>query len=42
VKKVVEEWDESVVFDKWSGCFPCSGVPQEICNRWELNSTRKY
>jgi superfamily II DNA helicase RecQ len=42
VKKMVKEWDDSIVFDKWSGCFPCGGVPQEICNRWEPNNAGKY
>jgi hypothetical protein len=28
-------------FERYSGCFWC-GVPQEICNRWERNSYRRY
>ena len=42
VKQTVEKWDKGIVFDKWSGCFPCGGVPQEICNSWEPNGAGKY
>lgn len=42
VKQTAEAWDKRIVFDKWSGCFACGGVPQAICNRWEANGAGKY
>jgi superfamily II DNA helicase RecQ len=41
-KKMVQTIDELVRFDMFSGCFPCGGVPQEICNSWEPNEKGKY
>ncbi|RYO26416.1 hypothetical protein AA0113_g12493 [Alternaria arborescens] len=41
-KKMVQGIDELVRFDMFSGCSPCGGVPQEICNSWEPNGKGKY
>lgn len=41
-KKLIEGVDERIVFEDWSGCFPCGGIPQEICSRWEANGRGKY
>jgi hypothetical protein len=41
-KEMVQRIDELVRFDRFSGCFPCGGVPQEICNSWEANEKGKY
>jgi superfamily II DNA helicase RecQ len=41
VKEIIKAIEEEIKFEHWSGCFWC-GVPQEICHRWESNSTRRY
>jgi len=41
-KEFVQKVDKEIRFDRFSGCFSCGGVPQEICNSWELNEIGKY
>ena len=41
VKEQIKAIEDEIKFDKWSGCFWC-GVPQEICHRWESNSSGRY
>jgi hypothetical protein len=41
-KMLVKTIDTEVRFEDWSGCFPCGGIPQEICNRWEPNGTGRF
>jgi len=44
-KEMVRKIEEQIRFDNFSGCFPCGGVPQEICNRWGMNErggTKEY
>lgn len=41
VKERIKAIEEEIRFEDWSGCFWC-GVPQEICHRWESNSSGRY
>jgi superfamily II DNA helicase RecQ len=41
VQKRIQAMEEKIKFDDWSGCFWC-GVPQEICHRWESNSSGRH
>jgi superfamily II DNA helicase RecQ len=41
VKEQIKAMEEEIKFEDWSGCFWC-GVPQEICHRWESNSSGRY
>jgi hypothetical protein len=41
VKERIKAMEEDIKFKDWSGCFWC-GVPQEICHRWESNSSGRY
>ena len=41
VKEQIKVIGEKIKFEDWSGCFWC-GVPQEICHRWESNSSGWY
>jgi hypothetical protein len=41
IKERIKAIEEEIKFEDWSGCFWC-GVPQEICHRWESNSSGRY
>jgi hypothetical protein len=41
VQVAIQHQEESIQFERYSGCFWC-GVPQEICHRWESNSQGRY
>jgi superfamily II DNA helicase RecQ len=41
VKEMIKAIEEEIRFEAYSGCFGC-GMPQEICNRWESNSSGRY
>lgn len=42
VKGMVKTVEAQIRFEFCSGCFPCGGVPQEICNSWEPNEKGRY